>query len=103
MSKQNCWEYYKCGREENGSKIAELGVCPASVEQRLDTVNGGKNGGRACWALAQTLCEGMVQGDAVKKMAKCMSCEFKKGVLAEERFDFVNTREILKLIGATAA
>ncbi len=99
MSKLNCWEYFKCGREEGGAKVATLGVCPASTEKRADGLNGGQNGGRACWALAQTLCAGMLQGDVVSKMAKCMNCEFKKLVLHEEKLDFVNTKTILKAMG----
>jgi len=26
----NCWEFKKCGRERDGAKAGELGVCPAS-------------------------------------------------------------------------
>ncbi|PLX76296.1 MAG: hypothetical protein C0615_06905 [Desulfuromonas sp.] len=100
MSKQNCWEFFNCGREEGGAKVQELGVCPAATETRLDNINGGKNAGRTCWALARTLCEGMVQGDAVSKMAKCMACDFKKHVLKEEQGDFVGIREVLKIVGA---
>lgn len=99
MSKLNCWEHFKCGREEGGLKVKELGLCPAAIERRADGINGGKNGGRACWALAQTLCAGMLQGDVVSKMAKCMSCEFKKLVLHEEKLDFVNTKTILEIMG----
>jgi hypothetical protein len=55
MNKQNCWEYKKCGREPNGLKALELGICPASTEKKIDKVNSGKNGGRACWALNYSL------------------------------------------------
>lgn len=34
MSRTNCWEYFKCGREPGGSKVDELGVCPAATEER---------------------------------------------------------------------
>ena len=45
MSKINCWEFKKCCREQNGSQIDELGVCPVFEEKRLDGVHGGKNAG----------------------------------------------------------
>lgn len=56
MPKVNCWEWKKCGRQEGGAKVAELGVCPAAGADRIDGANCGLNGGRACWALAGTLC-----------------------------------------------
>ena len=46
--KLNCWEAMDCGRHKGGKKVDELGVCPASLEKRLDGVNGGVNGGRSC-------------------------------------------------------
>ncbi len=45
MAKLNCWEYKKCGRQPGGSKVAELGVCPAASEIRTNGINDGKNGG----------------------------------------------------------
>ena len=58
--KQNCWEYKKCGRQPGGSKVAELGICPVAVENRTDAVNGGKNAGRACWAVTGSFCGGKI-------------------------------------------
>ena len=37
--KQNCWEIKKCGREPGGTHEQAMGVCPASVEVRLDTIH----------------------------------------------------------------
>jgi len=34
MASVNCWEFKKCGREPNGLKAIELGICPASIESR---------------------------------------------------------------------
>ena len=36
--KLNCWEVKKCGREPEGAKVAELGECPASTENKLHGV-----------------------------------------------------------------
>jgi hypothetical protein len=96
MSKQNCWEYKKCGREPNGLKAAELGICPASVETRTDGINHGKNGGRSCWALTGTLCGGTVQGSFASKLGNCLKCEFYQLVGMEEGSNHQSARDILK-------
>jgi hypothetical protein len=64
--KLNCWEFKKCGREAGGAKAKELGVCPATEDEKLNTVHGGKNAGRSCWVLAGTMCGGKVQGRHLK-------------------------------------
>ncbi len=84
MAKTNCWEFKKCGREPNGAKTKELGTCPASAEASCTGMNGGKNAGRICWAIAGTFCGGKVQGDFAAKVVSCMSCDFFKSVKIEE-------------------
>lgn len=69
---KNCWEWKKCGREPDGAKASELGICPATVERRTDGANHGKNGGRCCWVIAGTLCKGEKQGVFARKLANCM-------------------------------
>lgn len=93
--KLNCWEYKKCGRQPGGDKVHELGVCPASVEARVDGVNGGKNGGRTCWVMTGTLCKGEKQGSFATKLMSCMQCDFYKSVIAEEGKDFVFADQVL--------
>ncbi len=68
-----CWEFKKCGREENGAKAGELGVCKASPEH-----------GRDCWAVAGTLCGGKVQGTEAQKLDSCRKCEFYEGVMMDD-------------------
>jgi len=99
MGKTNCWELKKCGREPGGAKTAELGVCPAATENKLDGINHGSKGGRSCWAIAGTLCGGKTQGTYAAKLASCMSCEFYKDVQREERGDLVKSQDILKMLG----
>lgn len=82
--KLNCWEFKNCGRQPGGSRVAELGVCPAATENALDGINGGNNGGRICWAVAGTLCDGRVQGTFAKKMTTCVLCPF-YGAVRQER------------------
>ena len=96
--KPNCWEVKNCGREPGGKNENELGACPAAVEEKADGINFGKNGGRACWALAGTFCDGSVQATFAKKMINCIQCPFYKQVLEEEGRFFVPSLEIHELI-----
>ncbi len=48
MKKKNCWEFKGCGRDAGGNKVKELGICPASTEQRLHKVHDGHCAGRTC-------------------------------------------------------
>lgn len=96
MPGQNCWEYKNCGRQPGGAKAAELGICPAAVEERTHGVNGGKNGGRACWAITGTLCGGKVQGIFAQKLSNCLKCEFYQLVGMEEGQNHQSARDILQ-------
>jgi hypothetical protein len=98
MTKQNCWEFKKCGRHPGGEKAEELGVCIAATESRTNGVNGGLNGGRACWALAGTLCGGKVQGTFAMKMSNCMQCDFYQRVGVEEGPDHQSSKDIMELL-----
>jgi hypothetical protein len=89
--KLNCWEFKRCGREPNGMNAQELGVCEAALETRVDGANEGHNAGRACWAVAGTLCGGKVQGTYATKMATCTACEFFDKVIREQGAGFDHT------------
>lgn len=90
--KQNCWEFKRCGKEPDGIKIKEMGVCPASSETSCSGINDGKNAGRICWAVAGTFCGGKVQGYFAQKSVSCMSCDFFKKVKQEEDNKFILLR-----------
>ncbi len=99
MARINCWEYKRCGREPRGANVDELGICPASLETRVDGINSGINGGRVCWAIAGTFCMGKVQGTFALKVDTCLDCDFYHLVKKEERLDYKKTSEIIdKLI-----
>lgn len=100
MAAMNCWEFKKCGRQPGGAKAAELGVCPAATTTSVDGVNGGRNGGRACWVLAGTLCGGVVQGTFAAKCANCLKCEFFVLVKGEENRAFLGASQILEKLKA---
>ena len=84
----NCWEFTGCGREPEGKKIRGIGACPVTIDSSLDGVNRGKDGGRCCWRVAGTLCNGEVQGTISSKFMSCIDCEFLKKVQHEEGSDF---------------
>jgi hypothetical protein len=84
MKKLNCWEIKKCGREPDGSKTEELGVCPATHDKSYDGLNSGDYAGRICWSLVGTLCEGKVRGHFAKSVISCLGCEVFKQVRNEE-------------------
>lgn len=95
MRKRNCWEVKKCGREPDGLRTGEFGICPAAVEQRLDGTHGGKSAGRACWVVAGTLCGGRIEGTFAKKYGNCSKCDFYKAVKTEERSNFLLSPDLL--------
>ena len=73
----NCWEAKGCGRNSGDD-------CPVLQAREYDGVNDGQNGGRFCWAIAGTLCQGKVQGTFAQKALDCMKCEFYAQVVHEQ-------------------
>ncbi len=100
MEKKNCWEFKQCGREQGGRKSHELGVCPASLDDRLKDVHGGRNAGRACWVLAGTLCGGKPQGTYANKYKSCQLCDFYRAVKSEEGMRFQLSIVLLRRLEA---
>ena len=96
--KKNCWEFMECGRAEGGRNVANLGICPAATEKRMDGVHGGINAGRACWLVSGTLCDGEVQGTFAHKDGSCTLCDFYKHVEAEEKRNFKIALELIYLL-----
>jgi hypothetical protein len=98
MTKKNCWEVMKCGREPGGKNAGKLGVCPAATEKRLEGVHGGRKAGRACWAVAGTFCDGAVQGTFAQKYRDCSVCEFYRRVRKEEGTRYQTPLVLLKTL-----
>ncbi|MFC1552488.1 two-CW domain-containing protein [Candidatus Latescibacterota bacterium] len=92
---KNCWEFMNCGRQLDGGNVQELGVCPASTDTSFDGCNNGKNGGRICWFVAGTFCDGEVQCKDAKNNESCINCVFLSSVLAEDGSSFY-TPEMLE-------
>lgn len=72
----NCWEFKKCGLEPGGEKSHLHGVCPAVVGDKYDKINNGHHGGRFCWFVEGTLCDGNKQEGFFEKFEHCVKCEF---------------------------
>jgi len=94
MKAMNCWEFKKCGRQPGGNKAAELGICTAAIEHRVDGLHHGTNAGRVCWFVTGTLCGGKVQGSYAVKLANCMSCDFYQVVSKEESANRVSYKDV---------
>jgi len=77
-----------CGRQHEGSKVAELGICLASQSNQYEGKNNGEFAGRYCWKLAGTLFGGQVQGSFASKMMDCTRCEVFIQVKQEEGDEF---------------
>lgn len=88
-AKKNCWEVMKCGREPGGKYERHFGPCPAAIDTTYSGVHGGKNSGRACWAVAGTLAQGKPDGTFVEKCLDCTKCRFYKRVKKEEGENFM--------------
>ncbi len=86
--RKNCWEFMNCGRQPGGERVAELGECPAALEERLDGIHGGKNAGRACWVVSGTFCRGVSEGTFTRKFKSCVGCDFYKAVRRDEFPEF---------------
>ena len=95
--KKNCWEFTACGREPGGANVHELGICPAAIARDCDGIHGGVCGGRACWAISGTLCDGRLQGTIASKLKNCLKCEFYQEVLRENngKGNFLTSDQIL--------
>lgn len=97
--RSNCWEFKNCGREPSGRNVKEFGICPAAIDTTFDGLNSGRNGGRICWAVAGTFCDGQVQGIFAEKQISCMNCDFFKCVKDEEglcTFDILKPGQVYR-------
>ncbi len=99
-TKLNCWEYQGCGRGPGGPRSANGGRCPASTEESLDGANGGANGGRACWVVEGTLCDGRLSGPYEEKIHVCRKCSFYARVQIEETLTLEPEEELVDRIRA---
>lgn len=100
MTKKNCWEFRCCGRQPGGGNVKKYGLCPASTLTAVNGINGGINGGRACWALTGTMSgpAEKVQGLFACTISSCYACKFYEQVMYEEDEHFQGTAEIVRIL-----
>lgn len=84
MNKFNCWEFMKCGREPGGENADESGVCPVASERSANGLNGGVNGGRICWIIAENCCINNGRNPHMSQEDCCFQCEFRYRVTQDE-------------------
>jgi len=94
MRRLNCWEYQGCGFGPNGD-AAGNSMCPSASAMSLDGHNGGKNGGRSCWVISGTLCDGSPSPDYENKLHICKKCAFHHRVAVEEGINYVDSETLL--------
>lgn len=82
--KKNCWEFKKCGRHPGSRNTGKKKECVAASMSLYDGVNGGKNGGRACWIIAGTMCGDESQETFAHKLESCSKCDFYLAIKREE-------------------
>lgn len=82
--RRDCWEYQGCERGPQGRRSRNGHGCPAAASGVLDGTNGGTNGGRACWVVADTLCGDRPSGPYERKIHECRKCSFYALVHVEE-------------------
>ena len=84
MNKLNCWEFMKCGKGLSKNGNGKCNSCPVASETSGNALNGGINGGRICWIIAETCDNGEVQCSDLHRKDSCFQCEFRYKVMMEE-------------------
>ncbi len=93
--KKNCWEVKGCGqqrREHNNTLVK----CPVPEMAASDGINGGKNAGRICWLIANTMCRGDNATTFEDMIKVCTECDFYKLVREEEGKMLMYSIEVLQ-------
>lgn len=101
--KLDCWEYKGCGREPGGANVPEMGPCSAATEARLHGRNDGTMGGRACWVIPETLCNGVVCASFDEKYPHCRKCDFFELVQQEQGDAYEDYVQLLLLMAREPA
>ena len=91
--KLNCWEDRKCGEGPRSAR-----PCPAVTDTSSHGINGGRNGGRLCWAVAGTLA-GTDKLATCAQQGPCADCDFFNLVKSEEGQSFQTVRVVTVQMG----
>ena len=74
----------KCGKRPGAKTAGEPGFCPVAAEAGANSLNGGFNGGRICWIIAEDCCGHEIKCSDLHQKDSCFSCEFRYKVTQEE-------------------
>lgn len=80
ITKLNCWEFMKCGRQPGVSTLMTSGCVLLRGRADLMVFMTERIAGRACWVVAGSLCGGTIQGSFAEKFRNCEKCNFYKRV-----------------------
>lgn len=98
MAGKNCWEFMNCSKTNPEVVKNGCNTCPALTNRATDGINGGKAGGRACWAIVGTLAREGARGYHAGKRKSCIDCEFYQSVQTEEGNRFLTGSDLAEFI-----
>jgi len=87
--KTDCWEFNSCDKKTE---------CPAFHESRTHNVHEGMNGGRSCWMILKSLCNGTEQSTIKDKYRNCSKCDFFHAVQQEHGNRLLSLNQVKKLL-----
>lgn len=74
----------KCGEGNGIYDAGHKSACPIANNKTANGLNGGVNGGRICWVIADSCCNEQIPCITNKRKDPCFSCEFRYKVMNEE-------------------
>lgn len=74
----------KCGKGPSENGNSKSSICPIATNTSAHALNGGINGGRICWIIAETCCNGEIKCSDLHRKDSCFQCEFRYKVTAVE-------------------
>lgn len=74
----------QCGRGPSDNVNDGQDSCPVATTTAAHSSNGGINGGRICWVIADACCNGEVRCSDHHRKDSCFQCEFRYKVMMEE-------------------
>ena len=82
--KLNCWEFMKCGKGPDTAGSNGHDICSVASAVIADGLNGGDNGGRICWVIAENYFKGSIHCSEKRIIHSCYACEFRYLVTMDE-------------------
>jgi hypothetical protein len=87
-----------CGRGPDDARPEGVEACRAATERLLDGMNGGRNGGRSCWAVVGSFAMDRHECGNADELA-CIYCDFFRSVVRDELPHLELSPAILERLG----